>query len=197
MTYQYTRDAIANANLGWYNPNEMAMFSQGQGQAGMGDYSDIMGGAIGRPSVVNGMMNPAGPFTGGNSYGNLTGQMGFNMPGTTGPALGMGGPVMGGGGPSFMDGMLGYRSKDGSASAGWGGLALGAAQGLFNGWMGMKQYGLAKDQFKFQKQAYGENLKNQKQTLNTELEDRQRSRVASNSSAYQSVGDYMNKNGLK
>ena len=35
------------------------------------------------------------------------------------------------------------------------------------------------------------------QTLNTQMEDRQRARVASNPTAYQSVGDYMNKNGLK
>ena len=37
----------------------------------------------------------------------------------------------------------------------------------------------------------------QKTTINSALEDRQRARVASNSSAYQSVGDYMDKNGIR
>ena len=34
-------------------------------------------------------------------------------------------------------------------------------------------------------------------TTNSSLEDRQRARVASNAGAYQSVGDYMDKNGIR
>lgn len=93
-------------------------------------------------------------------------------------------------------GFLGSRDANGMQTQGWGGLALGAAQGLMNGFLGMKQYGLAKKQFNFQKDAWNQNMANQKKTINTQMEDRQRARVAANPTAYQSVGDYMNQNRL-
>ena len=77
---------------------------------------------------------------------------------------------------------------------GWGGLALGAAGGLASAFMGMKQYGLAKQTLAENKRQFQLNYDAQKQTTNTRLEDRQRARVASNSGAYQSVGDYMGAN---
>jgi len=80
---------------------------------------------------------------------------------------------------------------------GWGGLAVGAASGLLNSYMGMKQYGMAKDNLAESKRQYDSNYAAQKTTTNASLEDRQRARVASNEGAYQSVGDYMNKNGIK
>lgn len=99
--------------------------------------------------------------------------------------------------PSFMDSMLGYTDPTtGMKSQGWGGLALGAAQGLGNAWMGMKQYGLAEDAFKESKRQFGLNYEAQKKLTNSQLEDRQRARVASNSAEYQSVGEYMNKYGV-
>lgn len=102
--------------------------------------------------------------------------------------------------PGFMDNLAGWKGTDGTEHAGWGGTALGAAQGLFNGWMGMKQYGLAKDQFNFQKDSFAKNWEAQKRTVNTQLQDRQVARVASRDGAptspYQSVGAYMNQNGI-
>ena len=80
---------------------------------------------------------------------------------------------------------------------GWGGLALDTAQALGGAWMGMKQYGMAKDQLKFQKQAFNKNYAAQKQTMNTQLEDRQRARIASNAGAYESLDPYMQKNGIR
>lgn len=77
---------------------------------------------------------------------------------------------------------------------GWGGLALGAAGGLASAFMGMKQFGLAKQTLAENKRQFQMNYDAQKQTTNTRLEDRQRARVASNSGAYQSVGDYMGAN---
>lgn len=77
---------------------------------------------------------------------------------------------------------------------GWGGLALGGAQTLGNLFMGMKQYGLAKDTLANNKAQFERNFAAQRQTTNASLEDRQRSRVASNPGAYQSVGDYMTQN---
>lgn len=99
--------------------------------------------------------------------------------------------------PSFMDKLLGYRDGQGNAFQGWGGLAIGGAQALGGLYLGMKQYNLAKDSLAFQKDAFAKNFETQKNLTNAQLEDRQRARVASNSAAYQSVGDYMNKNGVK
>lgn len=95
--------------------------------------------------------------------------------------------------PDFFswDSFLGGKNTDGTATNGWGGMALGALQGLGNAYMGMKQYGLAKDQLQFSKDAFNKNYAAQAQMTNASLEDRQRARVASNAGAYQSVGDYM------
>lgn len=84
-----------------------------------------------------------------------------------------------------------------STQQGWGGTALGVGQGLFNAWMGLQQYGLAKDQLREGKRQFGLNYDAQVKTTNSALEDRQRARVASNPGAYQSVGDYMTQYGIK
>ena len=80
---------------------------------------------------------------------------------------------------------------------GWGGLALGGLQALMGGWMGMKQYGIAKDTLKEGKRQFNKNYTAQASTINTQLEDRQRARVASNAGAYESVTPYMDKNRIK
>ena len=80
---------------------------------------------------------------------------------------------------------------------GWGGLAVNAAGGLASAFLGMKQYGLAKQTLAENKRQFDMNYAAQRQTTNTRLEDRQRARVASNANAYQSVGDYMAVNGIK
>jgi hypothetical protein len=99
--------------------------------------------------------------------------------------------------PNWLQSMTGYTDPaSGAKVGGWGSLALGAAQGIGSAYMGSKQLSLAQDTFKENKRQFQMNYNNQKKTVNTQLEDRQRARVASNSGAYQSVGDYMNKNGL-
>lgn len=100
-------------------------------------------------------------------------------------------------GPSWWDKMVGGKNADGTSFNGWGGMAMGAIQGLGNAYMGMKQYGLAKEQLQFSKDSFERNFAAQRQMTNTNLMDRQRARVASNPGAYQSVGDYMNENGVK
>jgi len=89
-------------------------------------------------------------------------------------------------------GFLGSRDQQG-----WGGLALGAAQGLGSLYMGMQQYNLAKDVFENSKSQFERNFEAQKTTTNSSLEDRQKARVASNPGAYESVGSYMQRNGVK
>jgi hypothetical protein len=80
---------------------------------------------------------------------------------------------------------------------GWGGMAIGGASAIMNAIMGMKQYGLAKNALATNKKQFQMNYDAQKSTTNTQLQDRQRARVAANPGAYQSVGDYMNQNGIK
>lgn len=109
------------------------------------------------------------------------------------PQIGALGPDMSGPGGEggFMSSMLGTKE-----APGWGGAAMGAASGIFNAWMGMKQYGLAKDTLETNKQQFAQNFGAQQKMTNSRLEDRQAARVASNPGAYQSVGDYMKKNGV-
>jgi hypothetical protein len=95
--------------------------------------------------------------------------------------------------PGFLKGMVGGTQADGTKMNGWGGLALGAASGIANTFMGMKQYGMAKDALKENKRQFNLNYGAQRDTMNTRMEDRQRARVAANSSAV-GVDEYMAKN---
>ena len=61
------------------------------------------------------------------------------------------------------------------------GVVAPVAQGLgalFQGWTGMQQLGLARDQLNFQRNAFDTNLRNQSQAYNTALEDRIRGRTS-------------------
>lgn len=112
---------------------------------------------------------------------NPIGSGGVTIPGVTGQR-------------SFMDGLLGYEGKNGYVP-GWGGMALSAASGIGQSLMAMKQYGLMEDQLKEQKRQFDINYAMQKKSFNSQVEDRQRARVASNPGAYESVSDYMKKYG--
>ena len=93
---------------------------------------------------------------------------------------------------NWWDSMVGTKE-----SPGWGGMAMGAANGLASAYMGMQQYGLARDTLNQHKAEYAANYDAQRRTTNAAMEDRQAARVASNAGAYQSVGDYMAKNGIR
>lgn len=95
-----------------------------------------------------------------------------------------------------FEGMLGSTDANGIRTQGWGGLALGVGQGLMNAYLGMQQYGLAKDTFNENKRQFELNYAAKQKTTNAALADRQAARVASNSSQYESVGDYMKKYGV-
>lgn len=103
-------------------------------------------------------------------------------------------PGSNGAAPSFMGKMLGYEGANGYVP-GWGGMALSAASGIGQSLMSMKQYGLMEDQLKEQKRQFDINYAMQKKSFNSQVEDRQRARVASNPGAYESVSDYMKKYG--
>lgn len=88
-----------------------------------------------------------------------------------------------------LDNMLGPN--------GWGGLALGVGQGLFSGYLGLQQLGMAKKAFGENQRQFNLNYDAQRRTTNSALEDRQRARLASNPGAYESIGSYMDRNGVK
>lgn len=71
---------------------------------------------------------------------------------------------------------------------------LGVAGLAGNAFMGMQQYGMARQALRQSQDQFNKNFAAQRQTLNTAMEDRQRARVASNPGAYESVGEYMERN---
>lgn len=105
-------------------------------------------------------------------------------------------PASGTSNPGFWDSMLGWTGQDGMRHDGWGGLALGAGQSLLGGFLGMRQYGLAKEQLEESRRQFDKNFAAQQKLTNTRLEDRQRARYASNPGAYRSPGEYMKEHGV-
>jgi hypothetical protein len=95
------------------------------------------------------------------------------------------------------DSAFGTEDALGNKTQGWAGPALQGADTLANLFMGMKQYGLAKDMFKQSKNEFNMNWDAQKQMTNAQLEDRQKARLAANPGGYQSVGDYMQNYGIR
>lgn len=147
---------------------------------------------------MNGFRQPTG-FESLNQYGsgmNLYNTSPIDVPGTVlnptfTPLSGVGAPA---GSTDWLslDAMLGKNGQPG-----WGGLALGLGQGLFNGYLGLQQLGMAKKAFEENRRQFNLNYDAQRRTTNAALADRQRARLASNPGAYQSVYDYMNQYGVK
>lgn len=111
------------------------------------------------------------------------------------PQLGLGTP-RGNTGSSWWDSLFDKTDANGIKTQGMAMPAISAASALMSGILGWKQLGVQKDALKQSKKEFEMNWGAQQKTINSQLEDRQRARVASNPNAYQSVGDYMNKNGI-
>lgn len=124
--------------------------------------------------------------------GDLLAQQGIN----SAVGNGVGGASFGGWG-DLSKLLLGGKDPSGMQTNGLLGAGMGILQGLGNAYMGMQQYGLAKEQLQFSKDSFNKNYAAQAKMTNTMLEDRQRARVAANPGAYQSVGDYMAKSGIQ
>ncbi|MBO6276969.1 MAG: hypothetical protein J6N20_05985, partial [Pseudomonas sp.] len=88
----------------------------------------------------------------------------------------------------------GTDTATGITTGGWAPTALGIGQAFMGARQGREAMGLARDQFDEAKRQFDLNFQAQRKTLNTQMEDRQRARVASNPGAYQGVDDYMKKN---
>ncbi len=89
---------------------------------------------------------------------------------------------------------FGGTRPDRTQVAGYIPTAVDAFSGLAGAYLGFQQMNLAKDQLEQNKRIFNLNFANQAQTVNTQLEDRQRARVASNPDAYESIDSYMNRN---
>jgi len=81
-------------------------------------------------------------------------------------------------------------------NSGWVSPLLRLGKGGLDAWLGIQKLGLAKDDLKFQKDAFSKQFDTQKTLTNTEMEDRQRARV-SFSPAAESVDSYMARNRVK
>lgn len=125
----------------------------------------------------------------------------FNATGA-GAGAGAGGGIFSGlgdllGGAFSKNALFGGTDEKGVTTRGWAPIALGAGQAILGGIQGMQAQKLAQNQFKESKRQFDLNYGAQRDSLNTNLEDRQRARVAANPGAYQSVSEYMDKNRIK
>lgn len=150
-------------------------------------------------NLYNFSLNPGGWGNFGN-YGALVNPTAFSSIGAELPAPGVSlaptlpvGGAPGGASPFFsMDSFFGKNGQQG-----WGNLALGAASGLGGLLMGMKQYGLARDALSQSQSQFDKNYAAQRQTINTQLEDRQRARVAATNGGAESVESYLERNRIR
>lgn len=122
--------------------------------------------------------------------------------GVSGAGTGAGGGLFSGlgdllGGAFSKNSLFGGTDEKGVTTRGWAPIALGAGQAILGGIQGMQAQKLAQNQFKESKRQFDLNYGAQRDSMNTNLEDRQRARVAANPGAYQSVSEYMDKNRIK
>lgn len=95
--------------------------------------------------------------------------------------------------PTKTSGLMGFLNTNAK------GLTAGTnlLTGLLGGYLGMKQLGLAKKQYEFEKDAFNRQYAAQRTTLNAEMRDRQQARVTARPWAAQAVEDYMKQNEVK
>jgi hypothetical protein len=89
-----------------------------------------------------------------------------------------------------------FRGPDGSWNTNNIGMILGGIQSLGSLWNSFQQNKLARESLGLQKKAFKTNLANQRQTYNTALEDRIRSRYAYEGRSDQDAEKYLEKNRL-
>lgn len=198
------------------NPNYLAMGGYGMGQqyqplpplaltqpAAIPDWRSpyvppaAQGFNVGQPAQPNLQIGPQSAAAPTYGVGSAYGPDNIDVGGGWNPALAGGSATAPKAPGSIFDSFLQQRGGDGTTSGGWGQAGLGILQGVGGLYLGMQQYNLAKDALATSKEQFNRQFEVNKNLTNSRLEDRQRARVASNAGAYQSVGDYMNQNGVK
>lgn len=124
---------------------------------------------------------------------------------TAGAAAGAGGVGGGNTGGGLNTNWMGVQVEpmtgttggfSGKGFAGNMGMIMGGVQALGNLWNSYQQNKLAKEQFAFQKDAWNTNINMQKQTYNTALDDRIRSRHAATGQSSADTEAYLDKHKL-
>lgn len=166
------------ADNSWFDSWQTNNLMDSYGDAFTGGFSPDSYGALSDWGSLN-LGGPATTFTGklGEAWNGFT-----NKASQLGTSISNSRPVQ-----SFLN-MPGTEQLNAIA----GGIT--ALNGVWNGY---NQNKMANKQFNFQKDVWNQQWGASKKQYNTGLEDRQRARVASNPNAYQSVGSYMDKYGLK
>jgi hypothetical protein len=77
-------------------------------------------------------------------------------------------------------GVIDQFDQGGTKTPGWGNLALNTGAGLMNAYLGMKQYGLAKKQFDFSKDAWNKNYQAGLTEYNNRIDGRAAEMAAAN-----------------
>lgn len=96
-------------------------------------------------------------------------------------------------GASKAGGLFGIEGLTGLGALNLGGQLLGSLGGVYGG---MQQYKLGRDALNFQKEAFNQNMENQRKLVNSQLEDRQNARNAGTPGYHMSTEDYMKKYGV-
>ncbi len=99
---------------------------------------------------------------------------------------------------SWQTKWLGGTNAQGMQTNGIIPVGIGALSGLTSAYLGWQQFNLAKDQLAQNKKIFNLNFGAQAQSVNTRLEGRYRERAAAGeNTGYSSIGDYMDKHGVK
>lgn len=99
--------------------------------------------------------------------------------------------------PTTMEWLTGfYNPKTGMTTQGVGQLGLGAVDALLGGYMGMKQYGMAKKQLAFQQDAFNKNYEAQRSSYNRDIESRARDIASRERLGDDYVNDYVKKHSI-
>ena len=92
---------------------------------------------------------------------------------------------------SMFDHFLPWKEDSGAAGMGWGMPVFDMGKSILDGWLGMQQLGLAKDNLAFQKNAFSKQFENQRTLINNDLQDRQNARIAASPGMFQDTEAYM------
>ena len=92
--------------------------------------------------------------------------------------------------------LFGQNNDDGTRTPGALMPMLNTFTGLASAYIGMKQYGLAKDSFRQNRKEFGLNYDAQRQATNAQMEGSAKARHSANPDFYDTPSEYMDKNGI-
>lgn len=158
------------------------------------DWNQAYGNA---QNLLNWGSNPTNQLTNA-SWGGNTDNLALSNAPSGGDLSGLGnsGSSVWGDFKSLFDGALDQRDAGGIINQGWAMPALGAANSMFQSWMGMKQLDLAKKSLSEQKRQFNMNWDAQRNSYNNQLAERQANKIAFDPNS-QDVATYMAKWGIK